>query len=69
MQPLRGLRARTSQLVTTASEHAHHHQVRVDLDLHQIRRPQHCHGHECASTGSVLRPLPVADTRTRADSF
>ena len=24
---------------------------------------------ECASTGSVLRPLPVAKTRTCADSF
>jgi hypothetical protein len=24
---------------------------------------------ECASTGSVLRPLPVANTRTCADSF
>ena len=37
VQPVDGLGAGAAQLVTPVGEHAHHLQVRVDLNLHQIR--------------------------------
>ena len=43
VQPVDGLRPGPAELVTTVDEHPHHQQVRIDLDLHQIRGAQRNH--------------------------
>ena len=68
--PADGLGAGAAQLVTAVDQQPQRHGGVVDDDLTQARG---CAAPATAtlwaSTGSVLRPWPVANTRTRADSF
>ena len=43
VQPVDRLRPGAAQLVAAVGEHAHHHQVIIDLDLHQARAAQRDH--------------------------
>jgi hypothetical protein len=61
--------AGTSESVAAFDEQPRHHRLVVDGDLRKPFVRNAATATIWASSGSVLRPWPVADPRARADSF
>jgi hypothetical protein len=69
VQPVHRLGAGAAQLIPAVREHAHHDQVVNDADPDQARAARRHHSDRVRVDRIGLRPLPVANTRTCADSL